>query len=37
MIYIKSIIYNVYANRCINNDAQNRGRISELLIRNNWG
>lgn len=27
-------IERVYANRCINSDAQNRGHITELLIRN---
>ena len=33
MIYIKNIEH-VYANRCINSEAQNRGSITELLIRN---
>lgn len=32
-MYIKNIEC-VYANRCINSDAQNRGHITELLIRN---
>ena len=27
-------IEHVYANRCINSDTQNRGRVTELLIRN---
>ena len=36
-LYQKYNIERVYANRCINSYAQNRGRISELLIRNYWG
>ena len=33
-LYQKYNIELIYANRCINSYAQNRGRISELLIRN---
>lgn len=33
-LYQKYNIERIYANRCINSDAQNRGRITELLIRN---
>lgn len=33
-LYQKYNIERVYANRCINSDAQNRGHITELLIRN---
>ena len=33
MIYINNI-ERIYANRCINSDAQNRDHITELLIRN---
>lgn len=33
-LYQKYNIERVYANRCINSDAQNRGRITELIIRN---
>lgn len=34
-IYISIyIIEHIYANRYINSDAQNRGHIAELLIRN---
>ena len=33
-LYQKYNIEHVYANRCINSDAQNRGSIKELLIRN---
>lgn len=33
-LYQRYNIECVYANRCINSDAQNRGHITELLIRN---
>ena len=33
-LYQKYNIERIYANLCINSCAQNRGRISELLIRN---
>ena len=33
-LYQKYNIERVYANRCINSDVQNRGHITELLIRN---
>ena len=33
-LYQKYNIECVYANRCINNDAQNRSHVTELLIRN---
>ena len=33
-LYQKYNIEHVYANRCINSDAQNRGSKTELLIRN---
>ena len=33
-LYQKYNIERIYANRCINSDAQNRGHITELLIRN---
>ena len=33
-LYQKYNIEHVYANRCINSEAQNCCRISELLIRN---
>ena len=33
-LYQKYNIERIYANRCINSDAQNRGCITELLIRN---
>lgn len=33
-LYQKYNIECVYANRCINSDAQSRGHITELLIRN---
>lgn len=33
-LYQKYNIERVYANRCINSDAQNRSRVTELLIRN---
>ena len=33
-LYQKYNIEHIYANRCINSDVQNRGHITELLIRN---
>ena len=33
-LYQKYNIERIYANRCINSDTQNRGHITELLIRN---
>ena len=33
-LYQKYNIECIYANRCINSDAQNRDHITELLIRN---
>lgn len=33
-LYQKYNIERVYTNQCINSDAQNRGCITELLIRN---
>ena len=33
-LYQKYNIERVYANRCINSDAQNRSHVTELLIRN---
>ena len=33
-LYQKYNIERIYANRCINSDAQNRSSITELLIRN---
>ena len=36
-LYQKYNIERIYVNLCINSYAQNRGRISELLIRNYWG
>lgn len=33
-LYQKYNIERVYANQCINSDAQNRNRVTELLIRN---
>lgn len=33
-LYQKYNIERVYANRCINSDAQNRSRVTELLINN---
>lgn len=33
-LYQKYNIERMYTNRCINSDVQNRGHITELLIRN---
>lgn len=33
-LYQKYNIERVYANQCINSDAQNRNRVTELIIRN---